>query len=555
MDEVTGGVSGDTFTADLLTVTDGDTLDGGAGSDTLNAEINSAVTDKVTVANIENINVTSFGANSIDTKNMSGVETLTSKDSTGAITLNNLADPTVALGLEGSSTNDITANYTAGSLGGTSDALKVVLNTAAAVSVDVDAGFESATFDVSGNSDINGFTAPGITTVAVEGSGDLDFANTTIDGIKTLTATTYTGVMTTGTVSSTNGYVDADIVGSVEGASILLGSGNDSIGFTGATNAATKSNTVKLGAGDDQLVADVAGTGDTYIFGEAGNDQIRIDTTNLGTGDLIDGGAGTDTVLLNVGGANSLVLRSVENLNLTSTATGTQTINSSDTALNVTANVDGSAVDLADLVAGSTVKVQTESGAATSTAGAVSVGFKSAEASSTVDIESGMDNGALTLTNITNATVDLGAESGTGTASTVATTGSEALTINATGAYEATTVQATDDKLTSVTIAGTDAVATTNIGAATTDSLETVSATASKALSVGSIGIDSTKNTSVSLTSSTDAVTAGIIGNSAATGTLALTINAEKDITQTGAIDSTKAGNITIASTSGAIDV
>jgi hypothetical protein len=293
VDTFTGGDGDDTFNAALLTVNDGDTLDGAAGKDTLNMEINANVTDKFKSSNIETVNVTAFGAHTVDMKNITGVETLTTKGSTGLVTLNNVGSATMALGFDGSTTNQITANYTAGVLDGTNDVLNVKLNDAKGVAVATSAGFESAKITATGSSDIDTFTAPGVTTLVMEGSGNVNAKNT-LAGISTLTATSMTGALTTGTVQ-TNGFVNQNITAHADGASLLLGSGADNIGFQN-TNATAKASTVKLGAGDDKLLLDAAGVGAVYVFGEAGDDHVRVATSTLTNNDLIDLGAGTDTL-------------------------------------------------------------------------------------------------------------------------------------------------------------------------------------------------------------------------------------------------------------------
>ena len=182
VDTFTGTDKADLFKAALLTVNDGDTLDGGAGVDTLNAEINATVSDKFKSSNIEKVNVTSFGAQSVDMKNITGVETVTTKGSTGLLTLNNVATSTVGFGFEGSSTNSITANHVAGALAGTNDILNVNLNGAKEVALTVAAGFESAKITTAGSSSIDTLTAPGVATYTVEGTDKKGEFYVTVDG-------------------------------------------------------------------------------------------------------------------------------------------------------------------------------------------------------------------------------------------------------------------------------------------------------------------------------------------------------------------------------------
>lgn len=547
-----GTDNADTFVGKLLTVNSTDDLNGGLGNDKASLELNADLASTFKMASVEEVTVTGYGARAIDMTNVSGVDTLIAYESTGNITLNNVTDAKMALGFKGAGTNNVTANYKAGALDGAADTVKVVLNSAKAVSVNVDPGFESATVEVSGASDIDGYTVPGVETLVITGSGSLDFADTTADGIKTITATGFSGAVTTGTVSATTGYVGADIVGNSAGSSVLLGSGNDNIGFTGATTASTGSNTVKLGAGDDRAVVNVAGSGSTYVFGEAGNDTVRVTGTALAVDDLVDLGAGDDTLNVDVA-ASTLILRGVENLTLTKAATSA-TIGSADGALSVTQTVGNTAVDLNDLTDGSTVTVQGGASEATKTATNVAVGYKNAQEAATVNITNGM-TGILETSKITNATVNLGAASNIGSAYSFIDATS--VTLNATGALSATTGQnvvdgTATDVLKSFTATGSDAV---KFGTITSTALEGVSVTAAKDLSTGAIGTDSTKLTSVNLASTAGSITVGTgIGKSDNTGVLSVTA-AGKNAVDVGAIISTKVGDVNLTSSAGAATI
>lgn len=482
---------------------------------------------------------------------MTGVETFNVKNSTGKVTITNANSATMALSFEGSSTNDIKAGYKAGTLSGTADKLAVSLNTASAVKVETDAGFESAEITVNGKSDIDAWTTPGVTTVTLKGSGNLDIATGLMTGIETLSAADYTGNLTTGSVVAATGFISGTITGSANGTVMTLGSGADNIGVIDAS-AGTKSTTVKLGAGDDKVTVNAAGNA-IYVFGEAGNDSINAVTTALSSADVIDGGEGTDTLYLDGSLANNaMVLKSIEKAIISGTGSA-QTFTNDDSATIITWQVDNSAVNLVNLTAGSTVTAETKTNATTKTAGAVTVGFEEVEAANTIEVKSGM-TGALTLSKITAATVNLGAASDLG--AVITTNDAQSLTINATGALSATTGQnivdgTATDVLKTVTVTGTDLV---KVGTVTSTVMETVNVTAAKALTVGNIGADSEKLDSVTLTATAGALAMGNIGKTTGTNTLDVTINAKDAITVTGgAIESTKIGNISATSTAGAV--
>ena len=103
VDAKTTGVLGDTFTALNTTLTAGDNIDGGAGTDSLNftsiATAAASYGTGVTVANIENLSITNTGAiATMDTSGFTGVTSLTSSGSTAGVVVTGLkAIPTVNL--------------------------------------------------------------------------------------------------------------------------------------------------------------------------------------------------------------------------------------------------------------------------------------------------------------------------------------------------------------------------------------------------------------------------------------------------------------------------
>ena len=562
-DTLTGFTSNnDTVNGALTTVSSLDSMVDASttDTDTANLEISQDLASTFTTTNIENINLTAYGAKSVDMLKMTGVEVFNVKNSTGAVTLNNANSATMALSFEGSSTNSIIANYKAGTLSGTADKLTLSLNTSSAVSIDADAGFESAEITVNGTSDLDAWTAPGVVTATLKGSGNLDIATGLMTGIETLSAADYTGNLTTGSANATTGFATGTITGSSAGTVMTLGSGTDNIGVVDAS-AATKSTTVKLGAGDDKLVMNAAGTA-MYVFGEAGNDSISAATTGLDSADVVDGGAGTDTLTLDGSLVNNaMVLKSIENVTISGTGQA-QTFTNDDDATAITWKTDNSAVNLVNLAAGSTVSVVTATNATTSTAGAVTAGFKAVEAASTISIASGM-TGALTLDNITAATVTLGAASAMGASNITTTSDVTDLTINATGAMSTTgNIASTDNKLAKVTVTGTTAV---TLGDFTSTGMTDVNVTATNGLlTIGGMNAG-TKLDAVTLTSTANGITfvdTKVIGKTTNASVLDVTMTAKNAITSTtGAgtattlvdIDSTKLGNVSVTSTAGAV--
>ena len=82
--------------------------------------------------------------------------------------------------------------------------------------------------------------------------------------------------------------------------------------------------------GNDIVDINNAGDGTTYIFGEAGNDTMRVKTVALETTDLISGGTGTDTLVLTGNLVNNLVLLDEENVYLDGTTGAKTSLSSSN---------------------------------------------------------------------------------------------------------------------------------------------------------------------------------------------------------------------------------
>lgn len=559
------------MTAPLLTLGAGDSIDGGAGNDTLNAEINAAVGNTTTIKNVETVNVTTYGANSVDMTNITGVTAFNSVNSVAALTLNNIADATMALGLKGSVTNSITANYASGALAGTADTATINLNGATAAAIDVDAGFESAKVNVTGSNSLATLTAPGVTTLTLAGDGNLtiDTSGTT-DGSSNLAtaygnviATSMTGALT-GKDNDADGFAGEGFTTATTGSSYLLGSGNDNI-FVKDAATGTASNYISAGAGDDKVGFTVGATSSTVsnlVSGGAGNDSVLVTTaagSATGSEDVFDLGEGSaDSLTIAGAGVNTWTLKGVETVTLLKTATAANTFSGADSALAITAQVNGSAVDVEGLSSGSTVAINSASDATTKTATTVTVKFAATEATNTININSGMaGSSALALDKITAATVNLGAAS---TLSTVSTNSAATdLTINATGALVTTTIGASDTKLAKLTVTGSDAVTTTTLGASGV--LTDVNVTAAKNLEVTTIGASGTKLTNVNLTATAGTLKADAIGTTTGTNTLAVNLTASGNISgkttaaSSLAIDSTKLGNVAASSSGGTVQL
>lgn len=332
MDTLVGTDLKDTFIGELLSINSFDSLDGGLGNDTAKLTLNTDLSSEVKLTSIETVSITDYGTRNVDMENMTGVKAVYTEGSTGSITLNNITDAGIALGFKGVGANNINAFYQDGALEGTNDTINIILDAAKKVTVEVESGFESANIKVSGDSAFQSYTVPGVDTLTITGSGSLNLGGTVV-GVQTVNAAAFEGALTTGTVNATTGYVGGMIEGNSEGTTLLMGSGNDNIGFTGVTSQASSSNTIKLGAGDDRAVLDLGGEGATNVFGEDGDDMVRATGTALTSEHFIDLGAGDDTLNIDVSGS-MVNMSGVENLTLTKNASSV-TLLVADDDLNV----------------------------------------------------------------------------------------------------------------------------------------------------------------------------------------------------------------------------
>jgi hypothetical protein len=503
-----------------------DTIDGGAGTDTLFIEVKSDGastpanlngTLQGTIKNIEIVNIDQTAA-------ISG-----SPMAVDASKLGSAAQQVWQIGQAGAVTN-LASTTTAG-----------FKNVSADVSAAAATGVASVAVALDGLADSNGST-PAATVVAVSGDAlnavtvtgtvkDGNDTGTTVDKIalaatvgkdvQTLTVNSAVGATVTVTTDSTStkAFTTLDASGSTGAiafggtsvnnaspavtaykvATVKTGSGNDSVTLVADTNAASGSTaavgaTVDTGAGNDTITIDTANsslsstTGTTTVEAGAGDDSVSITTrssgkltVNLGDGtdsftssvailgtDAIDAGAGSDTLLLSlVGSANVGAFSNFDVFDVKG----------------MTANLD---LDI--LNAKNTVTEIVGSGAlaATVTSGAANVSLLNVGAGvnfrATADMAydsngttTGTQQGTLTLTQKTAGalTVTLDADE-TGTADTTIDTAATSVI-----ASNATSLKAVFDTSYLATITGEtttgDNVSTINLAGAAATSLEVVS--------------------------------------------------------------------------------
>jgi len=323
-DNLTGTTGNDTFSAPLLfnpaggnqvaSLQTGDSANGLAGADVLNATLNGTLTVPTALAGIETLNFTVFAATGVNATGISGVDTINSTNSVATLTVTGLQELT-DFGFSG--VNDATVG------------MALTFATTAITSGSTDTITGTLTGSTVGTVAITTAAANGFETVALVSSGST--ANT----LTTLTQTTGT-TMATCNISGTQALTLTVMPATIRtyDASTLTGALTLGAGTTAATYASFAAVDIANMTG---------GTGnDTFIF--AGT----LDGTDADqTGEKIDGGAGTDIVQGSFAASigTALPLQNVEELRFNATASGISlNIGSSNTALKTFTNdADGTA--------------------------------------------------------------------------------------------------------------------------------------------------------------------------------------------------------------------
>ena len=468
MDNVAGTAGNDTITGvvDVATaggtLTAGDVVDGGAGTDTANFVIttNAKWAAGATVKNVEILNFRNVsGANdTLDLSNVAGATQLWSSGSTGAkvLTLNNVQS-NATLGVANTTGADgLTVTFKDGTIG--------------------QGGTLGLAFNAAGNK-----TAAGVITRVVDTVGHVGAANAATDVTLALTATGANYAKFTDGANSIGGLKTITVGGAGSLDIIDTGTEFDNVVTVNASSN-TGGFTIDLGANNK----------DVTFTGGSGNDTLTL--PNFNATDSIDGGAGNDT--LNVSLANVLAftkaapVKNVETLGITLGAqlAANQTVNGdffgiSNVTINDGPDLNAKVLSLSNLANGANVTFKASSA---TTAGTISVDVKGAVAGT---------NESATLT--FGKAVDF-----TTNAVTINAAGLETITLaTATTSGAGAKVKAiADAQLTTLKFTGSDGITITDALAA--GAIKTVDASGVVKDTAGAVG-----GVSVSLANSTTAVT------------------------------------------------
>ncbi|MDB4169436.1 hypothetical protein N9747_05390 [Planktomarina sp.] len=453
-----------------------DTLDGGAGSDTLNL-ILAATTTPSTVVNIESINIASAAAVTFNMVNVSGYTALSNVGSTDKISVTNISSADVALSVSNTAV-DASFAYGASALTGTADTVSLTVSQATADSATTLVGaIETVNLTSSGSANAIELNSDA-TTLNI--SGDQDVTLNVASTIMNLT-TVVDASAATGKVTLAHDHTTAATAVTITG-----GSGNDSITLAG-TNAAD--DTVSGGAGDDTITFTTAlsdkdtvdgGTGEDTIVGTTANlkalttanlitnvEAATVSNAHTGTLKAASIGASVDTITLAAGSNGGTVTFGAGDatLGLGTSSAGTLTVN--DTGLGTTDSLainslksDNSGNGKAVTINGfETVTYDTSNAAGDETVAAVDiVGDADADGvrtSATLKVTGAGDFGAAAIT--------LGAATGAGTIDASGLTGAFSQSAQAVGVTTITGGSGAD------TILGGDLASTLSGGAGADD--------------------------------------------------------------------------------------
>ena len=322
----TGTTGADTFDAgisssSLQTLNSGDSLDGGAGTDTLYAVVTGSVTPAA-LKNIEDVYITNTtNAATVDFSNATGLSTVSNSASTVGLTLSGLSKSGPAVTVR--DTNQSGQVVAFNDVTGSADSATVYINNLTSGSALTVAGVETLTLNSAGSS---------ANVIGASGTLGLITAAT-----KTLNITGTVGLTlaTTGLLPTTN-QVPSTIVNFDASANT-----STSTGIT-ASLAATASTTIVGAGGNDTFISLSAGT-DSITLG-AGTDSYT-NVSGFTTADTINGGDGTDTLV----STSAMIVAASAATPTTYTVTNIETISISDafTAASYTpANISTSATRL-----------------------------------------------------------------------------------------------------------------------------------------------------------------------------------------------------------------
>jgi len=388
------------------TVSPGDTVVGGAGTDTFNLSVAGDgggagyTLQAVNLSGVEKVMVTNYDTNAsnttIDTSLMSGLETvgLFSSSATGDTVFGNMTAITDAQMSNGSA--DLTLTYIAGTTG-TADTQNLAISATSAGTFNAN-GVE--TIAVTGSLSANKLTnIAGSALKKITISGDQNFTMSGSSSVATIDASANTGK--TSLLIGANG---------VAGSTITLGAGDDTVDMGATLNALDK---IQGGEGTDTIKISAAGTvnGGTAVVATSefvqsgGFEVIDIASTNNAATLNVKDIAGVETIKA---AANTKTITIASAANGADADVWSFTLNGTTYSAAAVTSAGNQAADEAEAAAAIATAADAIAGiTATSTAAVVTITNTTGERLdiSAVDDSIATDDGTATVSSFTNLTV------------------------------------------------------------------------------------------------------------------------------------------------------
>jgi hypothetical protein len=437
-DSATGGAADDTIdgSRDIVggsrfdTVDNTDSINGGAGTDTLNVELSGGVTiTPASLAGVEVINISALAANSfLNASNSDALTTVGFNNLSAGAQVSNVQTLLSDVDATNNNGNSVTLTYLNTAAAGTADVLDVDLNnfTSAALSISAAGGaggYETITVSSLGSANtISTLTVDAETTkMSIDGAQNLTITNAIAQNVLTFDASGATGKVDIETG-------DADDIVTFTG-----GSGNDTFDIAGAVGALTTADVLDGGAGSDTLKVgeeDIDDLTALTAFSKITNfETLQIETA-------IDASASVRLDRIQAG---------LTNVDVEVATAGAATFGSEMTGLNIEFKINPVGAITIDHTSGTSITdsitIDLDYGAAATLGGVLTV---TDYETVTIAIPDGTitSGGAVTLT----PTV--------GASSTLAITGDSSLTMAATHAITADVIDASGMVMAAITSAG-----------------------------------------------------------------------------------------------------
>ncbi len=383
IDNLVGTQGDDVFSAPLhygaddqvQTLTAGDTIDGGAGHDRLEAQLNDYVTTP-TIKNVEELSFRAFWDSEVDARGISGAELIENYRSIDDLEVNNIQNIVDASIVENNDGTDTTLRFANSVLAGDADettvtfdhsedvgdvslraqssnngfeTLNIVVTGAAGAETDVDSissGTTLATINIDNQSEDHSFVIDSVLTgvTTVDASASVGGVDVALDDAEDVTVTGGagdddfrfgTGLTAKDVVDGGDGYDTLHVTGSSLASGLQVTNVEEVSISVDNTPATFNMNNFGAGEASIERISLNSTAGDTVVLDNV-NKGVSIELTDNATSVTVNvpdaAAAGSNADVLNVdlnGGlftVGTLVANNIETLNLDSSGTGAHTI-------------------------------------------------------------------------------------------------------------------------------------------------------------------------------------------------------------------------------------